>query len=99
LAHAIHRELLGELKTADRGLKTMHGAVLRGLKCPAVLVESVFLSNDHEAKLAATPAYRQRIAEAMASGIEHYAPTIRAARGKESGTVAIRRFARRGEVV
>lgn len=76
LAHSIHRATIGELKTVDRGHKTMHSVVLRGLVCPAVLVESVFLSNDREGRLAGTPAYRQRIAAAMAEGIEDYAGAI-----------------------
>ena len=50
--------------------------MLRGLNCPAVLVESVFLSNDAEARHAATPAYRQQMAEALAAGIGDYAETL-----------------------
>ena len=76
LAQSIHHEVIGSLKTIDRGQKTMHSAVLRGLKCPAVLVESVFLSNDAEAKRAATPAYLQQIAESLAAGIDVYANTL-----------------------
>jgi N-acetylmuramoyl-L-alanine amidase len=76
LAHALHREVIGSLKTLDRGQKTMHSAVLRGLKCPAVLVESVFLSNDAEARRAATPEYRQQMAEALARGIGAYADAL-----------------------
>jgi N-acetylmuramoyl-L-alanine amidase len=76
LANAMHREVLDTLKTVDRGQKTMHLIVLRGLKCPAVLVESVFLSNAIEAKRAATPAYLQQIAEGLARGIGAYADTL-----------------------
>ncbi len=78
LAHQIHRELIAELKTADRGLKTMHSAMLRRLTCPAVLVESAFLSNAAEARLVATPEYRQRIAQAIADGIFAYGSTLKA---------------------
>lgn len=76
LAHALHRELLAELGTFDRGKKIGHLGVLRGLNCPGVLVESGFLSNDEEAQLIATPAYRQRIAEALAAGIGDYAALV-----------------------
>lgn len=76
LAHSLHREVIGSLKTFDRGQKTMHSAVLRGLKCPAVLVESVFLSNDAEARRAATPEYRQQMAAALAKGIGAYADAL-----------------------
>jgi N-acetylmuramoyl-L-alanine amidase len=76
LAQSLHRKVTSTLKTIDRGQKTMHLAVLRGLKCPAVLVESVFLSNEAEARRAATPAYLQQIAEGLADGIELYADTL-----------------------
>lgn len=76
LAHLLHRDIIGELKTVDRGQKTMHAAVLRPLDCPGVLVESLFLSNDREARQAATPAYRERIAAAIAAGIEDYAKLL-----------------------
>lgn len=76
LAHALHRETIAGLKTSDRGHKTKHLAVLRGLNCPGVLVESVFLSNEAEARRAATPAYRQKIAESLAAGIRSYATTL-----------------------
>ncbi|MBS0633283.1 MAG: N-acetylmuramoyl-L-alanine amidase [Verrucomicrobia bacterium] len=76
LAHAIHREVIASLKTSDRGQKTMHSAVLRGLNCPGVLVEAVFLSNPAEGKKAATAAYRQQMAEAIAAGIDDYAGVV-----------------------
>ncbi len=77
LAQLMHREVIGALQTLDRGQKTMHSAVLRGLHCPAVLVESIFLSNDREANLAATAPGRQRIAESLAAGLEAYAAALR----------------------
>lgn len=76
LAHAIHREIITSLKTSDRGQKTMHSAVLRGLNCPGVLVEAVFLSNPSEGRKTATAAYRQQIAEAIADGIGAYAGVV-----------------------
>jgi N-acetylmuramoyl-L-alanine amidase len=41
-----------------------------------VLIESVFLSNEAEARRAATPEYRQQMAEALASGIGAYADAL-----------------------
>jgi N-acetylmuramoyl-L-alanine amidase len=87
LGHSIKHELVKDLKTFDRGQKTMHSGVLRGLNCPGVLVESVFLSNDAEARLVATPAYRQQIAQAIADGIRAYSDTLESVRTKPaSGT-------------
>jgi N-acetylmuramoyl-L-alanine amidase len=89
LGHSIKRELLQDLKTFDRGQKTMHSAVMKALNCPGVLVESVFLSNDTEAKLVATPAYRQQIAQSIADGIRAYADTLQSVRTKSAlGTAA-----------
>jgi N-acetylmuramoyl-L-alanine amidase len=76
LAHGLHRELLSQLKTFDRGKKIAHLGMLRGLECPAVLVESGFLSNDEEARKISTAAYRQKIAEAMADGVSDYAKLV-----------------------
>jgi N-acetylmuramoyl-L-alanine amidase len=77
---SIHRAMIEELKVPDRGFKRSRFAVLRLAPCPAVLVESGYLSNDSEARRVATPQYRQRIAEAIASGVSHYAEALEAAR-------------------
>lgn len=82
LAHLLHRELLGSLKTFDRGKKIGHLGVLRGLNCPGVLVESAFLSNDEEARQIETPAYRQQIADALADGIRDYVAQLDSLRRK-----------------
>jgi N-acetylmuramoyl-L-alanine amidase len=78
LANCVHRELLHDLKTFDRGKKVAHLGVLRGLQCPGVLVESGFLSNEEEARKIATTAYRQQIAVALAEGIDSYANQVEA---------------------
>lgn len=82
LAHALHRHTLAALKLPDRGQKTKHLGMLRALDCPAALVEAGFLSNEDEARKIATPAYRQRIADALADAIAEYAEVVAAARGK-----------------
>ncbi|MDE3084430.1 MAG: N-acetylmuramoyl-L-alanine amidase [Verrucomicrobiota bacterium] len=73
LGYCIHRALLGKLGSLDRGLRHDELAVLRLAPCPAILVESGYLSNDAEGRKIATPAYRQEIAEAIAVGIDAYA--------------------------
>lgn len=72
LSAALHRRLLEQLGTTDRGLKRARFAVLREIKCPAVLVEAGFLSNPAEARKVGTPAYRQDIAEAIGDGVGDY---------------------------
>ena len=46
--------------------------VLRGAGMPAALLETGFVTNATEAKLLAHSGYQQRIAQAMAAGIENY---------------------------
>jgi N-acetylmuramoyl-L-alanine amidase len=85
-AHNLHRELLRELHTEDRGEKLRHLGVLRGLQCPGALAECAFLSNDAEALRVADAAFRQQVAEALDSGIRAYCADLDALRSEESGT-------------
>jgi N-acetylmuramoyl-L-alanine amidase len=82
LAHAVHRRFVNDLKSADRGKKLMHLAVLRSLDCPGVLVECGFLSSDAEARKISTPAHRQQLATVIAAGVRDYANTLARTRGK-----------------
>lgn len=96
LAHQIHRHVLARLHTNDRGQKTKHLLVFQDLSCPAALIESVFLSNDAEARRAATAEYRQEIAEAIAAAIGDYAATIEALRPRSAApATSVRRHASR----
>ena len=76
LGYNLHRQLIGELKSSDRGYKRYRLAVLRTLHCPGALVEAAYLSNDAEARKLATPEFRQKIAEALANGIRNYAAAL-----------------------
>jgi N-acetylmuramoyl-L-alanine amidase len=80
IAHALHRNVVESLKTADRGKKLYRLGVLRRLNCPGVLVESAFLSNEAEAKRIARPEYRQQIAAALAAGVDDYAAIVETTR-------------------
>jgi N-acetylmuramoyl-L-alanine amidase len=82
LASSIHDRLLDQLGVVDRGLKTARFAVLRTIRCPAVLIEAGFLSHPTEARNINTPAHRQRIAEAIADGVGDYAGRLRLATPK-----------------
>ena len=76
LAHSIQNAMLTQMKLEDRGFKHERFAVLRFVSCPAVLIEGGFMSNQAEAKMIATPAYRQRLAESIADGLTDYRETL-----------------------
>jgi N-acetylmuramoyl-L-alanine amidase len=70
LAAAVHRRLVTTAGTGNRGVKRRGYYVLRHTRCPAILVEGGFLTNPREgARIAGSPAYRQRLADAIAGGI------------------------------
>jgi N-acetylmuramoyl-L-alanine amidase len=70
LATSIHRSLIENTGAQDRGVKRARFmTVLRGQTRPAILIEAGFLSNPDEARLISSPAYRQRLAEAVANAL------------------------------
>lgn len=72
LAESIHQFMVSDLDIPDRGVREANFAVLRESKMPAVLVETAFISNPEEERLLADANFRQRIAEAIAKGINSY---------------------------
>jgi N-acetylmuramoyl-L-alanine amidase len=74
LACSVHRALLRVNGNHDRGVRRARfPAVLRGQQRPAILIEGGYLSNPREARLISEPGYRQKLAEAVANGIEEVA--------------------------
>ncbi|MDP1587211.1 MAG: N-acetylmuramoyl-L-alanine amidase [Prosthecobacter sp.] len=69
LASAISRSIKSRVTGGTRGI--FHGdyKVLRETRMPAVLVECGYISNKREAARCATPAHRQKLADAIVSGI------------------------------
>jgi N-acetylmuramoyl-L-alanine amidase len=78
LAGTLHRRILDALHDGDRGEKLEHLGVLRGLKCPGVLVEPAFISSDTEGAKLGNPEFRDSIAAAIFAGIQDYAEVIKA---------------------
>ena len=76
---------LGAQGTAarDLGVKQAPFVVLIGAQMPSVLAEISFVTHPNEGALLRTPAYRQRIAEALLEAIGKYQRTL-----KSTGTVA-----------
>ncbi len=66
----LHRALLQHLGQPDRGVRhARFMGVLRGQNRPAVLLEGGYLSHPRDARLIGSRAYRQRLAEAVARGL------------------------------
>lgn len=72
LGYFLHRQLLRDLGTFDRGLKRARFAVLRTVESPAVLVEAGYLSNSEEARRIRTPEYQDKLVESLVAGIKQY---------------------------
>jgi N-acetylmuramoyl-L-alanine amidase len=81
-AFRIHRAVLNATGASDRGIRRARFmGVLRAQNRPAVLLEAGYLSNPREAQLIATPAYRDRLAQAVARALT--TPDLLAARGAD----------------
>lgn len=81
LAESVQDELYRSLAAVspdlqNRGVKTAPFIVLVGTGMPAILAEVSCLSSEEETALLRDPAYRQRIADALAEGISGYARTV-----------------------
>jgi N-acetylmuramoyl-L-alanine amidase len=77
LAHDLHRAMLRKTGRKDRGVRRARFmTVLKDQRRPSVLLEGGYLSNPEEAKLIATPEYRQKLAEAVAEALGVTPPTL-----------------------
>jgi N-acetylmuramoyl-L-alanine amidase len=71
LAVRLHGDLLRASGEEDRGVRRARFiGVLRGQKRPAILIEGGYLSNPHEARRIEDPAFRQKLAEAVANALK-----------------------------
>ncbi len=67
----VHRQLLQVNGNHDRGVRRARFlGVLRGQQRPAILIEGGYLSNPGEARQISDPAYRQKLAEAVARALQ-----------------------------
>ena len=71
----------------DRGVKKAPFVVLIGAQMPSILAEISFLTNPDDAQQLRESAYRERIAESLASGVERYLNGLSGTRRKGSQTV------------
>jgi len=76
--HSMVEKLRAANKTTkDLGVKQAPFVVLIGAAMPSVLAEISFVTNTQEARLLRSPAYRQRIADALFTAIKKYQSSLR----------------------
>ncbi len=85
LAGCVQAALVGRLrksytKVNNLGVKQAPFYVLIGAQMPSILVEVSFISNKMESQRLASSAYRQKIAEGLADGVQRYISEIKLAR-------------------
>ncbi len=68
-AFELHKRILSVTNSIDRGIKYNRFQVLREASCPAILVETGFLSNPGEEKALANSSYQKKIAISLANGV------------------------------
>jgi len=76
LAQAILQDLIGATAAISRGVKIGNHHLTRESSMPAVLVEGGFITNAEERSQLRNAAYREKIAQAIASGIDKYLVSI-----------------------
>ena len=76
LATTVHAALVRNLGLIDRGVKRARFVVVRNTTIPAILIEGGFMSGTPDARLVATPEYRQRIAECILDGVNRYKQAV-----------------------
>jgi N-acetylmuramoyl-L-alanine amidase len=72
LAFQIQKSLIGQLGSADRGVRRARFEVLREASMPAALIEAGFLSHPVEGKKILTAEYRRQMARAIVAGVRSY---------------------------
>lgn len=77
LAYEIQRQLIYRTKSVDRGVKHARFYVIRNAVCPAVLIETGFLSNKKEGAELLTEKRQQEIVDAIVNGVLHFRNAVR----------------------
>jgi N-acetylmuramoyl-L-alanine amidase len=72
LAEVIQQEFDQDLGLENRGIKQADFVVLRGVACPAVLVEAAFISNPQEEEKLAKAEFQAQVAQGIYRGLVRY---------------------------
>jgi N-acetylmuramoyl-L-alanine amidase len=72
LASAVHSQIIADTGANDRSIRTARFHVIVNTTMPAILVETGFLTNPAESAKLITPAYQERMANAIAKGVDRF---------------------------
>jgi N-acetylmuramoyl-L-alanine amidase len=72
LAKVLRRHLSSDLGTKDDGIIKSHLYIVLHAQMPAALIETAFLSNPSDLSMLESSAWRQKVAESIADGIDDY---------------------------
>jgi N-acetylmuramoyl-L-alanine amidase len=72
LAETLLDHMAADRHVDPRGIKQAGFAVLKSVEFPSVLVETAFINNPQEVKLLKDPAFQQRMAQQLATGVKAY---------------------------
>jgi N-acetylmuramoyl-L-alanine amidase len=75
LSRTVQRSVIEKTGFVDRGAKTADFYVLRWTNVPAILIEAGFITNPSDAALLKRPAFRTRIVEGVADGVDRWMAT------------------------
>lgn len=77
LATSVHSALLRFCPLPDRGIKRARFHVIRETSIPSILIEGGFLDHSNDARMAASAAFRQRMAMAVVEGVQRFQRAVR----------------------
>jgi N-acetylmuramoyl-L-alanine amidase len=77
LAYEVQSALVEATKAVDKGVKHARFFVIKNASCPAILVETGFVSNPSEEMSLASGRRQAQTVSAIVSGIERYAKAVK----------------------
>jgi N-acetylmuramoyl-L-alanine amidase len=77
LAELVHEQIIASTSATDRGVRSARFHVIVKTSMPAILVETGFITNPSEAARLVNSSYQERIADAIAKGIDQFLRSYR----------------------
>lgn len=77
LAESVHQQIIADTGANDRGVRSARFYVVTKTSMPAVLVETGFITNPAESVKLVNAAYQERMAAAIAKGVDQFLKSYR----------------------